>query len=77
MRANVGKINFIKLTEKIKPRRPILCLYSNTVWHHPICAPTPTLVICEAREGEQRSIPSTVTGSQLTRSTVRGQYYRG
>ncbi|EJQ53512.1 hypothetical protein IEQ_01010 [Bacillus cereus BAG6X1-2] len=34
-----------------------MCLYSNTIWHHPICAPTPTPVICGAREGEPRSIP--------------------
>ncbi|PHF10877.1 hypothetical protein COF74_01825 [Bacillus wiedmannii] len=61
MRANVGRIDFIKLTEKIKFGRSILCLYSNAVWHHPICAPTPMPVICGAREVGPRSIPSTVT----------------
>lgn len=57
MRANVGRINFIKLTEEIKLRRSILCLYSNAVWHHPICAPTPMPVIYEAKEVGPRSIP--------------------
>lgn len=57
MRANVGRINFIKLTEEIKLGRSILCLYSNAVWHHPICAPTPMVVIREAKEVRPRSIP--------------------
>ena len=57
MRANVGRINFIKLTDEVKLGRSILCLYSNAVWHHPICAPTPMLVIREARKDEPRSIP--------------------
>ncbi len=57
MRANVGRINFIKLTEEMKLGRSILCLYSNAVWHHPICAPTPMPVICEAKEVGPRSIP--------------------
>lgn len=74
MRTNVGRINFIKLTEKIKLGRSILCLYSNAVWHHPICVPTPMVVIREAKEVGPRSTPSTVTERQLTRSTVRGQY---
>ncbi|PEC63336.1 hypothetical protein CN575_26870 [Bacillus wiedmannii] len=57
MRANVGRINFIKLTEEIKLRGSILCLYSNAVWHHPICAPTPMFVICGTKEVGPRSIP--------------------
>lgn len=75
MRANVGRINFIKLTEEIKLRSPILCLYSNAVWHHPTCTPTPMLVIRDAKEDEPRNIPpSMVTERQLTRATFRGHY---
>lgn len=34
-----------------------MCLYSNAVWHHSICAPTPMPVICETREVGARNIP--------------------
>ncbi|PEC20606.1 hypothetical protein COM96_18675 [Bacillus cereus] len=55
MRANVGKINFIKLTEEVKLRRPILCLHSNTVWLLSGTHTTPTPVICGAR-GESQGV---------------------